>query len=76
MARFAIGRGYSRSSLESWAREIRRRTAVAAPEFVRVEVIPSGGELVVEVGSARIRVNSKFDGRLLRQVVAALASKP
>ncbi len=77
MARFASGRGYSRSSLEKWARELRElraRGSAAAPGLARVEIIASGGGLVVEVGSARIRVSVGFDGGLLRQVVAALES--
>ena len=71
MARFAGTRGYSRSSLEKWAREQRNRES-AALEFVRVEVVPSAAGLLVEIGTARIRVSAGFDATLLRQVVAAL----
>lgn len=70
MARFAGTRGYSRSSLEKWARA-QREALSPAPKFVRVEVVREAA-LVVEVGTARIRVGVGFDGSLLRQVVAAL----
>jgi len=74
MAHFAKSRGYSRSSLDNWARA-QREALASTSKFVRVEVIREPSALVVEVGTARIRVSAGFDGSLLRQVVAALESE-
>lgn len=76
MARFAMGRGYSRSSLEKWARATRTDdVAIVSPTFVRLEVERAPGEFVVEVGPARIRVSRGFDVVLLGDIVAALGAR-
>lgn len=73
MERFARSRGYSRSSLEKWARAHRDvKGSGSTPKFARIEVLRGPSVLVVEVGTARIRVSAGFDDSLLRQVVAAL----
>lgn len=76
MGRFAMGRGYSRSSLEKWARATRTDdVAIVSPTFVRLEVERAPGELVVEVGAARIRVGRGFDATLLSDIVATLGAR-
>lgn len=71
--RFAESRGYSRASLDSWARA-QRAALTTTPKFVRVEVVRETATLVVEVKRARIHVSAGFDRSLLRDVVAALGS--
>lgn len=64
--------GTTAASLWRWSAATRN-----VPEFVRVEVAPSGGsEVVIEVGHARVRVARGFDAELLGQVIAALAREP
>jgi hypothetical protein len=68
---YAAERGLSPASLWRWS-----SAESAGPEFVRLEVVSTvSSELVVEIGSARIRVSSGFDGRLLREVVNALTGE-
>ena len=73
---YARGKDYSAWSLRQWAKALKSRDLVVAPpRFVRLEVAtPAKAELVVEIGSARIRVTSGFDRALLRDVVAALGA--
>lgn len=71
LAQFAKTRGYGKSTLERWWREERARAA-SAPKFARVHVTASAPALVIEIGSARVRVSAGFDVEVLRQVVAAL----
>ncbi len=75
LARFAKGRGYSKSSLEKWARAEREgKLAVAEPKFVRLAIERSPSDLLVEVGAARIRVSRGFDPTLLSEIVSALGA--
>jgi hypothetical protein len=75
LAKFATSRGYSRSSLEKWNRMVREeRPTAIEPKFVRLEIGPQP-ELVVEVGTVRIRVGRGFDASLLRDLVAALEAR-
>jgi transposase-like protein len=46
-----------------------------APVFARVVPEHAQRGLVVEVGSAAIRVDGEFDAKLLREVVAALSER-
>jgi transposase len=57
----------------------RRRPPVAAktPRFLPVRAVgvgPALGEIVIEIGSARVRVARGFDGSLLGEVVRALGA--
>ena len=73
---FAARRGFSQKSLFRWAALESERPSALHAQFVRLEVSPrrqETAELVVEVGSARVRVVSGFDAQLLREVVVALA---
>jgi hypothetical protein len=74
LAQFAKSRGYSRSSLEKWARTVREERTAIEPKFVRLE-IAGQPELVVEVGTVRIRVGRGFDASLLRDIVTALGAR-
>lgn len=72
--RYAAAHGYSASSLLKWATAARREHA-----FVRLEVAEApqpdpSSDVIVEVGSARVRVAKGFDAAVLRQVVAALSA--
>ena len=74
MARYASRRGYAETSLRNWAAA--EGTWSGAPGLVRLVVASPvrDGEVVVEVGAARIRVGATFDAELLRAVVAALSA--
>ena len=67
--------GLALASLARWAAQAEANAT--AVDFVRLELparaapLPSG--LVLELGSARVRVERGFDGALLREVVEALA---
>jgi len=63
------------STLLRWSAAQRLEMEPPAPGFVRLQVErpePRHGELVVEIGAARVRVARGFDPSLLRDVVAAL----
>lgn len=70
---FAQGRGFSGSALRNWARRLAR---IEPPPFL--ELVPKGTAqtpaptVVVEVGTARVRVAPGFDASLLGDVVRAL----
>ena len=86
-ATFSQGKGFEPSTLRYWASRLRRaerapraRAPRAAAGFVRlvaesgsVAVAPSS-EIVLEVGSVRMRVARGFDRELLAEVVGALGS--
>lgn len=74
---FAARAGVSVNTLAYWKykRGVRRTPLEQAPRLVPVHVVddePALGELVVEIGSVRVRVASTSDLTLLRRVVAAL----
>jgi hypothetical protein len=74
-ADYAASRGYSMSTLLRWSAAHRTEVEPVEPHFVRLQVESAGaptGELVVEIGAARVRVAHGFDPGLLRAVVAAL----
>ena len=75
MARYAARRGYAETSLRNWAAAAEESWS-GAPGLVRLVVASPvrDGEVVVEVGAARIRVGATFDAELLRAVVAALSA--
>ena len=81
IAKFAASRGLTESSLQRWKAEQGRRAGAASlprVDFVRLvqtRAAPRGG-LVVEVGSARVRVEAGFDVSLLREIVTALGPAP
>lgn len=72
---FASGRGFAASTLKWWSS---RLGPLDAPAFVQLVAKPAAPlpspELVVEVGSARVRVASGFDPALLADVVRALGA--
>lgn len=68
---YAAQRGYSASSLRTWAADLRD----TEPKFVRLELSPRLADIVVEIGEARVRVKPGFDASLLRGVVAALSKE-
>ncbi len=80
--RFARRTGVTPGSLYRWL-EKRAPTAAAAPKFARLVTAgrpgPAGkvaaGQILVQVGDARVQVESGFDAVLLRAVVAALSGQ-
>ncbi len=70
---YAEARDYSRSSLTNWAAKMRVLVKTKEPTLLRLEVEKHCGDLVVEIGAARIVVKRGFDGALLRDVVGALS---
>jgi hypothetical protein len=74
---FAADKGFEASTLRWWASRLGREEPVRiVPLIARVSSPESRGEVVVEVGGARVRVTSGFDGALLAQVVRALGGEP
>lgn len=74
---FARGKDYTASTLRYWASRLRRTSA--APRIVQLvptakvpDATPAAADLVVEVGTARVRVRRGFDPELLAEVVRAL----
>lgn len=75
--RFSLEHGVAAASLSRWILEDVRDNSVQPEEvaFVRVEVAKPAlrrSALLVEVGGARVQVESGFDAELLRDVVTAL----
>jgi hypothetical protein len=74
MREFVRGQEFAAATLRYWSSRLERSQA---PQFVRVvpktTVTTAAPGLVVEVGSARVRVASDFDPALLAQVVRTLA---
>jgi hypothetical protein len=70
---FAEHKGYQGSTLRWWSSRLKRDER---PRFLRLVPKTSAAraeaELVVEIGRARVRVKSGFDGALLAEVIAAL----
>ena len=75
---YAKAHGLAQTTLARWAREVDSAPEPSAPPFLRVEVTATEatGELFVEVGAARVRVQRGFDPTLLAAVVAALGGAP
>jgi hypothetical protein len=70
---FAAGKGFEASTLGWWASRLGREEPVRiVPVIGRASSSEARGDVVVEVGGARVRVTSGFDGELLAQVVRAL----
>ena len=70
---FAAGRGYEASTLRWWASRLGRDEALRiVPVVTRAPSSEARVDIIVEVGGARVRVTSGFDGALLAQVVRAL----
>jgi transposase-like protein len=69
--------GVTASSAYLWMKEA-GAAASSAPVFARVvrATPPAGRSLVLEVGRARVRVETGFDADLLREVVSALSDIP
>ncbi len=65
--------GISASAAYLWLKESRAEAKSEAPVFARVVPERVHRGIVVEVGSATIRVEGEFDAKLLREVVAALS---
>jgi hypothetical protein len=71
---FAAGKEFEASTLRWWASRLGREERpriVAVVRRARSPVTP--GDIVVEVGGARVRVTPGFDGALLAEVVRALS---
>ena len=67
--RFAGTHGVALNSLKRWASAI-----PAEHRFVRLEIAaPAAATIAVQVGAARVVVESGFDHALLRSVVEALS---
>ena len=73
-ARYAARRGYAETSLRNWAAAEESWSGAAGLVRLVVASPVRDGEVVVEVGAARIRVGATFDAELLRAVVAALSA--
>lgn len=70
---FAAGKGYEASTLRWWASRLDREEPLRiVPMVARASASEARGDVVVEVGGARVRVTPGFDGALLAQVVRAL----
>lgn len=72
---FCVGKPYAAGTLRAWSSRLRRATATTFVELrprASAPTPPACNELVVEVGSARVRVPRGFDPSLLVAVVAAL----
>ena len=71
---FSLKTGVSSSSLYQWAKRLERKSP---PRFLKLVPRASSplaaGEMIVEVGSARVRVPRGFDAELLADVVKALS---
>jgi hypothetical protein len=66
-------KGYEASTLRWWSSRLGREERVRiVPVVARASSVEAPGEVVVEVGGARVRVTSGFDGAVLAQVVRAL----
>jgi len=73
---FAEGQGYEASTLRFWSSKLKAPEAgVTLIEVARASVSEPPAELVVEVGSARLRLATGFDRKLLREVLDALAGQ-
>jgi hypothetical protein len=74
---FAAGKGFEASTLRWWSSRLGREEPVRiVPLIARASSPELQGEVVVEVGGARVRVTPGFDGALLAQVVRALGGAP
>lgn len=76
---FARSRGFAASTLHGWSSRLSKterprflRLVPKAPVESRAPGQASAGELVVEIGVARVRVAAGFDPALLSEVVRAL----
>jgi hypothetical protein len=71
---FAAGKGYEASTLRWWASRLGREEQPLriVPVVPRASSAAAQGDVVVEVGGARVRVTAGFDGALLAEVVRAL----
>jgi hypothetical protein len=69
---FASGKGYEASTLRWWSSRLGQEALRIVPVVGRASSLEARGDVVVEVGGARVRVTSGFDGALLAQVVRAL----
>lgn len=69
---FAAGKGFEASTLRWWASRLGRETPVRLVPVVLRPSVEARGDIVLEVGVARVRVTKGFDGDLLAQVVRAL----
>jgi hypothetical protein len=74
-AAFAAGKGFQASTLRWWASQLGREEPVRLVPVVARPSRGAVGEVVVEVGGARVRVTSGFDSVLLAQVVRALGGE-
>jgi hypothetical protein len=80
-AKYALRRGYSVTSLFTWAKRASLVEAggdLGTQRFVRLEVAAphpvSPARVVIEIGSATVAVERGFDPELLRAVVDALGA--
>ena len=78
---FAKGKGFSGSALRLWGSRLSPRPATASPRIVALvprSSVPTatavGSEVVIEIGTARVRVARGFDHALLAEVVAVLGA--
>jgi hypothetical protein len=74
---FAAGKGYEASTLRWWSSRLGRAEEPVrfVPVIARAPTSQAQGDVVIEVGSARVRVTTGFDGALLAQVVRALGGE-
>lgn len=72
---FCADKPYAASTLRWWSSRLRHAPGPAFIELrPRAEVVPTApvAEIVVEVGTARVRVSPGFDPALLAAVVTAI----
>jgi hypothetical protein len=70
---FAEGRDYSPKTLQYWEYRLRKADNPAFVKLVpRGASKPTTTEMVVEIGSARVRISRGFDAALFAEVVSAL----
>ena len=73
---YARGKGFSGSALRMWNRRLSPRTGLVGPRIVPLVLRGSAatGEVIVEVGSVRVRVTPGFDRALLTEVISVLGA--
>ncbi len=71
---FVVGKGFEASTLRWWASRLGRDEPLRIVPVVARSSSAARGDVVVEVGDARVRVTPGFNGALLAEVVRALSA--
>lgn len=75
---YARGKGYSGSALRMWGGRLSARSETTNPRIVALLPRPStpaaSGEVILEVGTVRLRVGPGFNHALLTEVIAVVGA--